>query len=272
MTAGLVTPVAGGAAVLYTLGAVAHLTLFFRRGYEGLARWSTRAAWAAHTTALALLVAETGRAPVYSLYEVSLLLAWLLLTPYVTVEYVKHNQSAGSFLTPIIAAVLVMSLILPRPGEAPNLGAHPERLVLWHVGVTLLGYLFLLGASVAGALYLVQDRNLRRKAFSPLYHTLPSLEWLDQSAGRMVAIGFPLLTLGVTAGLTFASRTWSHLWPTDPKVLFTILLWLTYGSYLVMRKARQWGGRWAAWWTVGAGTAILVNYFVINMASGVHRF
>jgi len=270
--AGLVTPVAGGAAVLYTLGAVAHLTLFFRRGYEGLARWSTRAAWAAHTLALLLLMVETGRAPVYSLYEVSLLLPWLLETPYVVTEIVKHNQSAGAFLTPVVAAALVISLILPHPGEAPNLGAHPERLVVWHVGVTLLGYFFLLVASVAGALYLVQDRNLRRKSFSPIYHAVPALEWLDQSVGWLVAIGFPLLTLGVTAGLTFAHRTWSAFWPADPKVLFTLLLWLTYGGYLVMRKARQWGGRWAAWWMVAAGTALLVNYLVINMASGVHRF
>lgn len=268
----LVVIVSGVAAALYTLSAIAHLSLMVRREYEFLARWSTRAAWLVQSVGLVLLVVEQGRPPVYSLFEVSHLLVWFLMTIYVVMEFLQNNQTAGSFLTPVIAAVTVLSLALPKSGVDPHLGENPMKLIVWHVGVTLLGYGFFIGSFVAGALYLLQDRNLRRKQFGPLYYRLPSLEALDIWAGRLVYIGFPLLTLGVGAGLAFAHVTWSTFWQLDAKVIFTVFVWMVYGGYLLMRKVWGWGGRRAAWWVVAAGLALLFNYFVINLASDVHRF
>jgi len=272
MTAQLVTLATGGAAALYTLTAVSHLSLIFRREYEPLSRWSTRAAWLLHSVGLILLVLHTGRFPVYSLFEVSLLMAWTLMTFYVTLEYTQGNQAAGAFLTPVIAVVITLSLALPYPGGAPYLGEQPDRLIVWHVGVTLLGYLFFLGSFVAGALYLIQDRNLRRKSFGPIYYMLPSLEVLDLIARRFIYVGFPLLTIGMAAGLGFAHVTFATLWQVDPKVLFTLVVWFVYGAYLLMRKGWRWGGRRAAWWVVAAGMVLLFNYLVINRTSEFHRF
>lgn len=273
MMATLVTILTGGSAALYTLSATSHLSLMFRREYEFLARWSTRVAWVIQSVALALLVVHMGRFPIYTLFEVSHLLAWLLMTVYVVTEFVQSNQAAGSFLTPVIAAVMVLSLTLPHSEVNPDLvGSLPLDLIVWHVGVTLLGYAFFIGSFVAGSLYLIQDRNLRRKSFSPIYYKLPSLEALDIWAGRLVYIGFPLLTLGVAAGLSFAHVTWETFWQADPKVIFTVFVWTVYGGYLLMRKIWGWGGRRAAWWVVAAGIALLFNWFVINLASELHRF
>lgn len=268
----LVVLFSGIAAALYCLSAVAHLSLMFRREYDFLARWSTRIAWLVQSVGLVLLVMEQGRPPVYSLFEASHALVWLLMTIYVVLEYARDNQAAGSFLTPVIATVTALSLALPKTGVEPYLGEYPTKLIAWHVGVTLLGYAFFIGSFVAGALYLIQDRNLRRKQFGPIYYRLPSLESLDIWAVRMVYIGFPLLTLGVGAGLSFAHVTWSTFWQLDPKVIFTVFVWMVYGGYLLMRKVWGWGGRRAAWWVVAAGAALLFNYFVINLASDVHRF
>lgn len=272
MMAMLVTILTGGSAALYTLSAISHLSLMFRREYEFLARWSTRAAWLVQSVGLILLVVHLGRFPIYSLFEVSHLLAWLLMTVYIVIEFARDNQAAGSFLTPVIASVMVLSLTLQHTGVEPYLGDQPGKLIVWHVGVTLLGYAFFIGSFVAGALYLIQDRNLRRKYFGPIYYMLPSLEALDLWAGRLVYLGFPLLTLGVATGLSFAHVTWETFWQADPKVIFTVFVWAVYGGYLLMRKIWGWGGRRAAWWVVAAGVALLVNWFVINLASDVHRF
>ncbi|MFZ5817974.1 MAG: cytochrome C assembly family protein [Bacillota bacterium] len=268
----LVMIVMGGAAALYTLSAISHLSLMFRREYEFLARWSTRAAWLVQTGALVLLILYERQAPVYTLFEASHLVVWLLMTTYVGIEFLRNNQAAGSFLTPVVAAVMTLSLALPQSGVEPYLGDQPVKLIVWHVAVTLLGYAFFIGSFVAGALYLLQDRNLRRKSFGPLYYMLPSLEALDIWAGRLVYIGFPLLTLGVAAGLGFAHVTWETFWQSDPKVIFTVFVWTVYGGYLLMRKIWGWGGRKAAWWVIAAGIALLINWFVINLASDVHRF
>lgn len=145
-------------------------------------------------------------------------------------------------------------------------------LIFWHVGVSLLGYAFFTASFVAGSLYVIQERNLRKKRWGPLYYRLPSLEVLDTWSGRFVYVGFPLMTLGMGTGLVFAHVTWETFWRSDPKVLFTVFVWLFYGGYLVVRKYGGWGGRKAAWWSIIGVVGLLINYFVMNMVSKVHRF
>lgn len=271
MSGGLVTPLIGIAAILYTLSASFHLALIARREFAGLARWSTRLAWLLHTLAFALLIIEQRHFPIYTLFEVSQLLVWLLMTPYICMEAIRREQAAGSFLTPVVAGVIVLSLLLPRSGLKPFLSDYPLALIIWHVGVTVLAYTSCFASSLFGSLYLFQERNLRRKRWGPLYYTLPSLEVLDNWSVRFAAAGFPMLTLGVAGGIALANRSWASLWHLDPKVLFTLLVWLVYAGYLLRRRG-GWGGRKAAWWVVLGGGALLVNYYLINLASQLHRY
>lgn len=262
----------GISAALHTLAAIAHIFYMFRREFDFLARWSTRVAWAVHTAALGLMVYEIGHAPVRTLFEFAFFFTWVMVTNYIVIEAVRADQSAGSFLMPVIAVVSVVAVTLPKPGTEKMIETFPLGLIIWHVGVSLLGYAFFLGSFVAAALYLIQDRNLRRKRFGPLYHRLPSLEVLDTWSARFVSIGFPLMTLGMAAGLYFAHVTWETFWQSDPKVIFTFFIWLIYGGYLLVRHLVGFGGRKAAWWSVAGVTGLLINYFVVNLLSRLHRF
>lgn len=263
----------GGTAALYTLAAVAHLLFLYRPEWEALARWSTRAAWLLHTLALMVLVAGTGRVPVYTPFEAGLAVAWLLVMNYILYEMTLDNQAAGAFLVPTVALLVVGVLALPKPGGAEaTVAALPASLVIWHVIITLLGYAFFVAAAVMAGMYLLLERQLRRKDFSPLYRRLPPLEVLDTWGHRFVAVGFPLLTVGLVAGTVFAEVIWHTLWPADPKVLWTLLTWLFYGAYLARRRVVGLSGRRAAWWAIAGLGAIVVNYFVVNWVSSLHRF
>lgn len=262
-----------GAAALYTLAAVAHLLYIFRREFDFLARWSTRIAWAVQSVGFVLLVAHAGRLPFYTLFEFAYFFTWLLMTNYIAIEVYRQNQAAGSFLLPVIATVQVLAMALPKPTPEHLVSDEfPAGLVGWHIGIIMLGYAFFIAAFVAGALYLIQERNLRRKRWGPIYYRLPSLETLDIWGGRLVTLGFPLLTMGVASGLAFARSTWLTFWQADPKVLFTEFVWLVYGGYLLMRSIWGWGGRKAAWWAVTGTAILLINYFVVNLVSRLHRF
>lgn len=258
-------------AAVYTAAAVLHVFSLFRRHFELMARWATRASWAVHSAGLIMLIAQIGRMPIGSLFEFSFLLTWTMLTIYLVLELLRDSQAAATLLLPIITVIQVIGVALPKPSES-MVDEFPASLVGWHIGVTMMGYGFLVGSFVAGTLYLLQERNLRLKRFGPLYHRLPSLETLDIWSGRFVYIGFPMLTIGVWAGLVFAHVQWARLWQADPKVIFTLLVWLVYGGYLLMRKVWGWGGRKAAWWSVAGVTGLLINYFVMNVLSRLHRF
>lgn len=263
----------GGSAALYTLSAIAHVFYMFRREFDAVAKWATRSAWLIQSIGLVWLIAHTRQAPVYTLFEMTYSFTWFMMTIYLLIELYKDNQAAGSFLLPAIALLQIVGVSLPKPGQELLLNDEfPASLIGWHVGVTMLGYGFFTASFVAAALYLLQERNLRLKRWGPLYYRLPSLETLDIWGGRLVYVGFPLLTIGMSAGLGFAHVTWDTFWQADPKVIFTVLVWLVYGGYLLMRKVWGWGGRRAAWWSVAGVIGILINYFVINLVSTVHRF
>lgn len=266
------TELFGFTAALHTLAAIAHIFYMFKREFAQLARWSTRTAWVFQTIALAVLIAETGRPPFHTVFEFSVFFAWLMVTNYTVMEMIRGDQSAGGFLTPVIAVVSVIAVTLPKPGSEAMIFEFPLALIIWHVGVSLLGYAFFTASFASAALYLMQERNLRRKRWGPLYYRLPPLEVLDTWSGRFVYLGFPLLTLGMCAGLFFAHVTWQTFWESDPKVLFTVFVWLFYAGYLLVRKLGGWGGRKAAWWAVIGVTGLLINYFVVNLVSRLHRF
>lgn len=266
----------GGTGAAYTLAAALHLLFAGRREWGAPARWITRAAWTLHTVALFWLVFTTGRFPGYTLFEAVLALTWFLALSYLLLEAAGRDRAAGAFLVPVLGFLFLMGLATapPEPESSPA-GIHlPTSLVVWHVSVMLAGHVFFVAAFVAAVMYLLLDRQLRRKAFSPLYYRFPSLETLDLWGLRSVAIGFPLLSLGLVSGALFAEALWGpRLWPADAKVVWTFLTWLIYGGYLLMRRGYGWGGRRSAWWAVGGFAAVVVNYFVINTAlTGLHRF
>lgn len=263
----------GATAAAYTLAAVCHIIGVFRRDWDRMSLWSTRVTWIIQSIGLLVLIGQTGRFPVYSLFEAAYFFSWLLTGNYLAVELFAKNQSSGAALVPVTAVLAILAVALPKPTMETMMATIPASLVIWHVGVTLLGYALFVAAAASSMLYLLQEEQLRRKKFLPLYYRLASLEVLDLWAGRFIAMGLPVLTVGLGAGVVFAFLTWNGPWYTDPKVLFTFLTWLLYAGLLAARRLMGWQGRRAAWWAIAGLTGILVNYFVVNLFfSAVHRF
>lgn len=256
----------GATALFYTLAAILHLLSLLWRGTERWAGWLTRSGWIAQTGALLLLVME-GHAALTSLVDFTLLFCWVLMGAYVLLSLWLRSEAAGPFVLPVIALAVVLAMAVgDRPGEG---GALSPSFLLWHVGVALLAYACLFLAALAGVFYLVQETNLRRKRWGRLYYRLPSLEALDRWALRFAWLGHPLLTLTAATGLVQAGSRWTY---EDPKILFTVGLWLLWGGYLLLRHQRGWGGRRAAWLGVVGFCGILANWLLVNMLSGAHRF
>ena len=65
---------------------------------------------------------------------------------------------------------------------------------------------FLAIACIGGIMYLLQEREIKKKRFGLFYSRLPSLEALDKLNHHCLSIGFPLFTLGLITGLAGALR------------------------------------------------------------------
>ena len=71
---------------------------------------------------------------------------------------------------------------------------------------------------------------------------LPSLNDLDRINYICLLWGFPVLSVGVLAGMVFAEFSWQAGWLTDPKIIWTFAGWIIYGFLLHQRLAIGWKG------------------------------
>jgi cytochrome c-type biogenesis protein CcsB len=122
----------------------------------------------------------------------------------------------------------------------------------------------LVGLLLAGALQFLP---------ASLGEGLPEPALLDELNYRSVAVGFPLLTLGIILGAIWGHVAWGRYWAWDPKETWAFISWLIFAFYLHVRLFLGWDGRRAAWvGLVGAGSIVFTYWGVNFLLSGLHAY
>jgi len=223
-----------------------------------------------HAAALALRSAHAGHPAVTTFDEALSFLALLLVAIFLVIQFRRPLVALGAVVCPLAFGLTLAA-------DAVYAGARPLPPVLdsvWlpiHVGLAFLGDAVFALAFSASLLYLVQERRLKAHRGPSLLRHLPSLETLDRLNYSCLVWGLVLLTLGMVTGIIWAHAAWGQFWSSDPKVLFSFLIWGIYAILLQGRMIAGWRGRWAATLTI-AGFAVLVLSLVgVNvLALGNH--
>lgn len=135
-----------------------------------------------------------------------------------------------------------------------------------------VGKAYALCSAVGLALGLAAAALLSRLPVS-LMTGLPKAAVLDELNYRSVAIGFPLLTLGIILGAIWGHVAWGRYWAWDPKETWAFISWLIFAFYLHVRLFLGWDGRRASWvGLVGAGSIVFTYWGVNFLLSGLHAY
>ncbi len=95
----------------------------------------------------------------------------------------------------------------------------------------------------------------------------------DEITYRCVAIGFPLLAIGIILGGLWANEAWGNYWSWDPKESMSLVTLLAYGVYLHIRVNGEHSAKTLAWVSVGGYIMMLITYFGVNlMGLGLHSY
>jgi cytochrome c-type biogenesis protein CcsB len=103
---------------------------------------------------------------------------------------------------------------------------------------------------------------------------------LSDLVWKMVAFGFPFLTLGIMTGSVWASVAWGRYWGWDPKETWSLITWLVYAFFLHVRfsgglfglKAKSLPQLQAILSVIGF-LFVLFTYFGVNyLLSGLHAY
>ena len=104
-------------------------------------------------------------------------------------------------------------------------------------------------------------------------NTIPSLAQLDILIYRSVAVGLPLLTLGIITGAMWAHEAWGAYWQWDPKETAALFSWIVFAIYMHLHTRREWRGVRSAWIAAIGFLTIMFCYFGVNLwISGLHSY
>ena len=128
-------------------------------------------------------------------------------------------------------------------------------------------------AALAGALLGLGIALALSKLPARLLELFPDLDTLDELNYKSVALGFPLLTLGVILGAFWGHVAWGRYWAWDPKETWAFITWLIFAAFLHMRIFAGWQGRKTAWiGLLGAGSIVFTYWGVNFLLSGLHAY
>jgi ABC-type uncharacterized transport system permease subunit len=120
-------------------------------------------------------------------------------------------------------------------------GLPHAHVLLASAGLALLGI-----AGMAGAAFLAEYRRLKRKRHLVGAPPWPSLEALDRVSALALALGFPLLTLGVVTGALWVRTLHGAPWTGSAHEAWCLLAWIVYAVLVVLRFGLGQGARRSA--------------------------
>lgn len=129
-----------------------------------------------------------------------------------------------------------------------------QKILYVHVPCVVGAYLGFFLTALAGGFYL-----WRRE------------ERFDRLAAAAAEVGVLFCTLVLLSGPIWAKGTWGRWWTWDLRLTLTLLLYLVYVSYLLLRsftEGSERAARFAAVYAIAGLAVIPLNYFAIDLAGG----
>ena len=221
------------------------------------------------TLSIAARWKSVGYIPLEGAFESYFMFAWALVLIFLIIEALTKINFLGAWVLPFVGALLGIAWVKYE---------SPERLsdvvkntwIILHVTVVFLAYSgFIIGA-VFAFLYLVQQRQLKKRHVNLLFRRLPSLEVLDDWSNKAISFGLPFMTMTIITGILRAVKEFPS-WYRDPIVVTTTITWLVFALYLGLRYLWDWQGRRVAYVAL-AGLAGMLLIQVSRIFPAFHKF
>jgi ABC-type uncharacterized transport system permease subunit len=214
-------------------------------------------------TARVILVHASGTTPFETAPEALVLIAWAIVLLYLVILLRYRLPAVGALEMPLAVVCIILAASVARRdfgGEVLSSG--------WlkvHVVAIILSMAAFAVAFCCAVLFLVQNKLLKSKKLRGVYRRLPPLETVDSVAHHLVALGFPLLTLGIVTGLVGAESGLLRSGISPIRTIVSIITWLIYGLYLLSYGTLGTRGRRAHY-------ILVVGAVAVALTTALHRF
>jgi ABC-type uncharacterized transport system permease subunit len=223
-----------------------------------------------HTLAMIKRGLTLHSCPVNNLYEATTFLLWALGLASLVYSLLPRFKFLAAFTAPVLFTVGIFALM---PALDPPHGPKPEfsgALRSLHAATILQAYGAFGLAAVAAAMLLMQQHDLKMHKLRALLSLLPSIQRLELITTRLTMVGFALLTIGLLVGWQLPRKEGVSFF-SDPKVVWSALMWLVYLEALVAHKFFGRSMRRFAIVVVAAFAFLLLTFWGTNLLSPLHQ-
>ena len=126
-----------------------------------------------------------------------------------------------------------------------------QKILYVHPPLAFAAYAGFISTAIAGALFLARGN-----------------ERFDRFAAASAEVGVVFCTLMLVTGPIWAKGTWGKWWTWDPRLTVTLLLYLSYIAYLLLRsftEGSERAARFAAVYGILGSALIPLNYYAIEL-------
>jgi ABC-type uncharacterized transport system permease subunit len=199
--------------------------------------------------------------PAESVREALGFLGFILTGGYLVASLRYRLTLGGVVVMPVSLVLLLLARLTPAGREPDDL----STLGRVHISLATVGIGIFALASALSAIYLAEDRALRRKKFdTPAFEGGGApLEALDRWSHRLIWAGFPIFTVALVLGAVWTTSLGQGLGRIE--YLLAVVTWAAYATLLVARQIYGWRGRRAARLVVegfATGLTVLIVYLV----------
>ena len=260
------------AVILYGVSAAYSIFLLRRetRQHNRLNYFLLLGAFGFHTTAMFMRGFSLERCPINNLYEATMFVAWTMTATYLVLGLLPRLRFLGAFAAPLLFAIGVFALLTPKDVGAPGRPEFSGGWLTLHVAMFALAYGAFGLSSVAGLMYLTQERDLKLHKMRALFPFMPPITRLELIIRSLLIAGFVLLTGALIVSAAFLHQQ-GHSLTADFKILWSIFVWALYLALIIMRWKYWRGGRRFAWGSIAAFVFVLLTFWGSSLMSPLHR-
>ena len=207
------------------------------------------------------------RAPWANMHEFSITGALVAALVFLAVVRTRLGRVLAVWLVLLLIVTLGLAVTILYVPPGPLVPALQSYWLVLHVGAAVVAFGLFTVAAVVSALQIAAERR------GP-GGVLPPAERLDRLAYRLIAIAFPIWTVGpLILGAIWAEVSWGRYWGWDPKEVWALITWLAYAAYLHARATAGWKGAKASVVSLIGYATVLFSYFAVNILfDGLHSY
>ena len=195
-----------------------------------------------HSLFLTFSFIQAQRLPTFGLFEASLFFAWSIVLAAYLSTFRYRLRLLGAFVLPIVF-LLILIASFKAHDRLVWIGSFSNAYFACHTVFLFLSYAAFALTFATAFMYLVLERQIKKKTIGKFYRWLPSLELLEEANTRFLGVGVIGYSLGIFFGLLWSHAALGYWVGQDPKVVLSFLTWGLYGSLFLGQMFHRVYGR-----------------------------